>query len=309
MNVTLNTFNNYNKYQNRQQNPRNTQSFTANPTVVTENVVSGSSRFFEPFTKLYEKSTDFLAQYISKPILDNSIFGKIADSLKDTKNLFQHCLTLGSVVTSGLYMQRTLTNKDLEKDRRNTLAVNQGITLVVSTIGAYTLDKYLKSWWENVTAKFVGHQVEDNNFTKDFKDIKSATKFINKTLKEGKNTDIVQLLDQAKNDLKMNDDAVKIMKETIDKLKNSGEEIKSLPSMGLNSFIDKLVKNNRIVKLDKALNNKIKGMGLLRSMIVFGFVYRFFVPVAVTKPSNMLCDKYLEYKKAKQAQSENVQKA
>lgn len=307
MNVTLNTFNNYNKYQNKQQNFKKAQTFTANPTTVAENVANGSSKFFEPLTKLYENSTNFLAQYISKPILDNKIFGKIADSLKNTKNLFQHCLTLGSIVTSGLYMQRTLVNKDLDKDRRNTLAVNQGITLVVSTIGAYTLDKYLKSWWENVTAKFVGHQVADKNFAKDFKDIKSATKEINKALKSNTNADISQLIENSKSNLKMSDAAVNILKETINKSKDEAGKIKKLPSMSLNGFIDKLVKDKRILKPDRILNNKIAGMGLLRSMIVFGFVYRFFVPVAVTKPSNMLCDKYLEYKKAKQAQ--NAQKA
>ena len=56
----------------------------------------------------------------------------------------------------------------------------------------------------------------------------------------------------------------------------------------------------------KSLISKIKGMGVLRTMIVFGFVYRYFVPVVVTKPSNWLCEKYLANKKAK---TENNQKA
>lgn len=47
----------------------------------------------------------------------------------------------------------------------------------------------------------------------------------------------------------------------------------------------------------KSLINKIKGMGVLRTMIVFGFVYRYFVPVVVTKPANWLCEKYLANKK------------
>ena len=58
----------------------------------------------------------------------------------------------------------------------------------------------------------------------------------------------------------------------------------------------------------KILHSKIKGMGPLRSMIVFGFVYRFFVPVAVTKPANKLCDMYLAKKKEMQAK-EDKQKA
>ena len=51
-------------------------------------------------------------------------------------------------------------------------------------------------------------------------------------------------------------------------------------------------------------------MGLLRTMLVFGFVYRYFVPVVVTKPANWLCEKYLSHKKAKnEAKQDQTQKA
>lgn len=53
------------------------------------------------------------------------------------------------------------------------------------------------------------------------------------------------------------------------------------------------------MKEAKAFMGKIKGMGMLRSMIVFALVYRYIVPVAVTKPANILCEKYLAHKKAK----------
>ena len=53
------------------------------------------------------------------------------------------------------------------------------------------------------------------------------------------------------------------------------------------------------MKEAKAFMGKIKGMGLLRSMTVFALVYRYIVPVAVTKPANIFCEKYLAHKKAK----------
>lgn len=46
-------------------------------------------------------------------------------------------------------------------------------------------------------------------------------------------------------------------------------------------------------------------MGPLKSIIVFGFVYRYFVPVAVTKPANKLCEMYLKHKKEKGQQEVN----
>jgi hypothetical protein len=55
------------------------------------------------------------------------------------------------------------------------------------------------------------------------------------------------------------------------------------------------------------LLKKVKGMSPLRTMIVFGFVYRYFVPVAVTKPANKLCDIYLQ--KKHERENKNSQKA
>ena len=74
--------------------------------------------------------------------------------------------------------------------------------------------------------------------------------------------------------------------------------------------MDKLVKNGKIAELSSELKGKIKGMDLLRTMLVFGFVYRYFVPVVVTKPANLLCEKYLSHKKAKnEAKQDQTQKA
>ena len=52
----------------------------------------------------------------------------------------------------------------------------------------------------------------------------------------------------------------------------------------------------------KNLKIRSKGFSALRSILVFGFVYRFFVPLTVVKPTNIICEKYLEHKKAKQEQ-------
>ncbi len=228
-----------------------------------------SSKLFAPLEKAYDGFTDKIAEHVTSRFVNFGPLNTLADKLKNTDNLFQHCMTVGSVITSGLYMQRTLANKDLDKDRKNTLAVNQGLTLVVSTAGAYALDKYIKGWWDNVTAKFAGHLLNDKDFYTKFKQEKDAV------IQENK------------------------------KLKGTKAELKSMPK------VDKLVKkhsyyNSLGAKDADILLKKVKGMSPLRTMIVFGFVYRYFVPVAVTKPANKLCDMYLQKKKAKE---ENAQKA
>lgn len=230
---------------------------------------SEGSKLFAPLEKAYDGFTDKVAEHVTSRFVNWKPLNWLADKLKNTDNLFQHCMTVGSVVTSGLYMQRTLANKDLDKDRRNTLAVNQGLTLVVSTAGAYALDKYIKGWWDNVTARFAGHLLNDKDFYEKFKKEKA--------------------------------DVIRVNKD----LKNSNAELKSMPK------VDKLVKGHSYYKSLSSkdadiLLKKVKGMSPLRTMIVFGFVYRYFVPVAVTKPANKLCDMYLQ---KKQQKAENSQKA
>jgi len=266
----------YNNNNYRQQRPAFTAKSPIKPSdaeTAIANVANSKSSFFAPLNKAYDKFTDKIAEKFTSRFVNWKPITFLADKLKNTNNLFQHCLTVGSVVTSGLYMQRTLTNKDLDKDRRNTLAVNQGLTLIVSTAGAYALDKYIKGWWENVTARFAGHLLNDGDFYQKFLKDKEAVIAENKRLKAS--------------------------------AKGAKPDFKSIPK------IDKLVKDQpyytSLSKKEKdVLLKKVKGMGLLRTMIVFGFVYRFFVPVVVTKPANKLCEMYLKNKKEK---ADNTQKS
>lgn len=239
----------------------------------------------------------------------------IADKLKDSNNLFQHCLTMGSLITSGLYMEKTLTNDKLDKDRKKTLAVNQGLTFALSTAGAYSLDKYLKNWWSNVTAKYVGVQINDEKFHKNFKSINTAIEEINKRLKQTPGADVNKIAEEVKESMKMpkaNEKGYAGYTEYLEHavkgaIEDADDVVKSVSKLDLNKYIDKLVKAGSIPKLSKDLSDKVKGMGLLRTMLVFGFIYRYFVPVVVTKPSNWLCEKYLSHKQSKsETKADNV---
>lgn len=288
MNITINsnTYANNRLYNQKQNNNSYKPNFKANAasTVsdaaeqILEKASKSESSLFKPITDAYEKMTDSIADKFTSKFVDSKPLDWLADKLKNSKNLFQHCLTVGSVITSGLYMQRTLTNKELDKDRKNTLAVNQGLTFAVSTVGAYALDKYVKGWWDNVTARFAGHLLGDNKFYSDYLANKAAV------IKENK-----ELLAASK--------ASNIKPE----LKEMPSVIKSIEN---NSFYKSLLSNAGDDA--KTLMTKVKGMSPLRTMIVFGFVYRYFVPVVVTKPANILCEKYLAHKKAKTENKQNA---
>ena len=288
MNVTLNTntFNN-NRYYNQNNNAAK-QHFTANPSSrvvdaaeeVLKKAASEESSLFEPFLKFYDNCTDKIAEKFTSKVIDSKPTFWLADKLKNSDNLFQHCLTTGSVITSGLNKQKTLTNDKHDKDRKRTLAWNKALKFIVSTIGAYTLDKSLKNWWENVTARYAGYQLGDEKFAENFKNSNIKIAEENKAIKAAAKKKGV------KPELKS---LLKVEKEV-----KKHDYYKSLEAIGGD------------MKEAKAFMGKIKGMGMLRSMIVFALVYRYIVPVAVTKPANILCEKYLAHKKAK---AENQAKA
>lgn len=328
MNVTLNSFNSYNQYnkQNLQCCKPKPQSFTANPMQnvgdvaeqIANQAIKEKSSFFKPFSDFYDRCTDGIAKHFTAKIVDSAPMNAIAEKLKNSDNLFQHCLTLGSLITSGLYMEKTLTNDKLDKDRKQTLAVNQGLTFLVSTAGAYSLDKYLKNWWENTTSKYIGTQINDENFAKNFKGINQGIDEINKKLKQNPNGDVNKFAEEVKEALKMPKKGEKgytgyteFLEHAVKgAIEDADDCVKSVEKLKLDKYTDKLVKNGKIAELSSELKGKIKGMGLLRTMLVFGFVYRYFVPVVVTKPANLLCEKYLSHKKAKnEAKQDQTQKA
>ena len=54
-------------------------------------------------------------------------------------------------------MTQTLRNKEMDSDRKKTLAINQGLTLVVSNIIAHVFSRKLENQWDkNISMKYAG---------------------------------------------------------------------------------------------------------------------------------------------------------
>ena len=114
-----------------------------------------SQQSFTGVSQAYDKFCHGVGKYFSRPIFNNRFIDRIAHSIRNSENAVKHFLAVGSVITSGMYMKQTLTSDKMDKDRRQTLAMNQLFTLILSTIGAYTLDSKLKSWWSKNHKKFM----------------------------------------------------------------------------------------------------------------------------------------------------------
>lgn len=293
MNISLNTYSQPAQY-NRLKNNNNinrqnsTPAFTGAADKVAESVVKKSGfmgKFFKNCEQKYDAVGEWLAQKVIPKVFDNNMTDKFTNKVKESDRLFSHFLAVGSAITSGMYMYKTLNNDKLDQDRKNTLAVNQFLTFLLSTGGAYMLDSSLSSWWQNMTVRYAAGQCKDKNMNllAEFKEEVKKAKAENIEIKKANKA----LKDAAKAEGR------KIAKS----------ELQDLKSVKADKFLSKRIGNYMgTPEAAEQLTRRIKGMGYLKTMLVFALVYRYIVPVAVTKPANMLCDKYLAHKKEKQTE-------
>ena len=127
---------------------------------------------------LMNKVGKFLGKLYGKPLIESPTLQKISTSLsKLPGNLTQHMTAFGSLITSSVYMQQTLTNKELDPDRRRTLSINQGLCFVVPTAAAYTVDKVINNWVKQNEYRYSGqYQHEIDIAKREGKDAKEVAK-------------------------------------------------------------------------------------------------------------------------------------
>ncbi len=394
---TYNLKNNYNnKYfdSNNYEEPLYLQKMPASPTF------KGSQN---NNVKVYDKFIEGIAKnYYGKLMQSGFIkwFGKKTEKL----NVVNLCSAVNSLIISTMYVVMTLQNDNLNHERRNTLALNDAMTYVASTVLAYLVDNKLTKQWDKVTHNYAATQLEmtpeeltkqieeanEKLFLKQIRvnEIKKANEKLPADVKVPVKQDIdiliqnadMSLDETAKNTLKNNvnnaitkansrlsknrqiallddKDLKKIVDKSYDVLnftenqkdyKGLYDEVKAILSklneklgdkkipmtediekaiqkantilssdaqiptiekikntlMKTNELLpnsskitpEKLIANaedyTRDVIKTRELNFKIKGMGIVKSLFIFGMIYRYVVPVLIMKPANKLGAKY-----------------
>ena len=103
--------------------------------------------------------TKKMAEWYGKPLIESEKAHSIASKLADLPGeITQHMSTLGSLITSGVYVMRTLSNKDMDPDRKKTLAINQTLCFFVPTIAAYTVDSLIRNKVKSIEYRYAGLQ-------------------------------------------------------------------------------------------------------------------------------------------------------
>ncbi len=89
-------------------------------------------------------------------------------------NIVAHLSCLTSIVISGLYVKKTLSNDNLDKQKRTTLAINQGAVAVVSAIGSYSLDNLANKQVDKFIGRFTAVNAGEEKIGKYLDGIKAA---------------------------------------------------------------------------------------------------------------------------------------
>jgi hypothetical protein len=220
-----------------------------------------------------------------------SWFAKTTKGKKWANDMPTHMAVLGSTLISGMYIVRTLSNDKLDEKRRKTLAINDALTWVVSTACTYWLNRKLEGWWEDVTTRFVADYVLDHP--------------------EIKREKLLGNWDPAEIKIVMGK-WHEVVNARIDKIN------KKIKSPGYNNERKELahvdpIKNIKDFNVEVLKNPKlstyIDGMGIRKSLFIFGMIYRYIVPVLVMKPANKIGKMLHDKNEAKnQQQNQAVEK-
>lgn len=108
-----------------------------------------------------------LGEYYGKPLMEKEWVSNLTNHLtKLPGRTTQHMSVLGSLITSGMYVQQTLNKKELDPDKRRTLAVNQALGFIVPTIAAYLVDSKINNWVKKKEYRFIGRQQHNIDIAK-----------------------------------------------------------------------------------------------------------------------------------------------
>lgn len=239
-------------------------AFTGSPVQAGEEIVAtvaSKSKLFDPLFRIWDSFIGFGSKHIIAPFLDFKPIRWFANKTKDVDGMVNHLNVASSAAISGMYIQKTLDNDKLDKDRRNTLAINQALVFAVSTAGSYLLDDSLGNWWNNtVTPKYAGVFLDEKDKMAEFIQKNKEIRKFNKTASKDAKKDMLKVMDYVKKEI--NPDSIKLEK----------------------------------------LNTRLKGMDVAKKLFIFATVYRYIAPILVTPLANRIGDRYLQYKKAKDAE-------
>jgi len=144
---------------------------------------------FSGLRSKYNKVVGNAFKPIAEGLAKKKPFTDWCDSQKDNLGKINtHSMAGLSLFLSSIYMTQTLRNKELDPQRKKTLAINQGITVSLATIGVYTIDKALFSMFKRFEKRVKEIKKKQKYSTEQLNKLlgEDASNYVCKTAKETK---------------------------------------------------------------------------------------------------------------------------
>jgi len=141
----------------------------------------GSKKYKQAYDSFAE---NVMAKKIIAPIMNSKVASKFAEATKNNDKVLDILTTTGSFVTTTTYAATTLKKKDLEKKPARTLALNQILVTVLSTVGAFTINDGIANFTKKMGYRFrdLNQHLPDKVLSKRMTGFKAAQKLLTFTL-------------------------------------------------------------------------------------------------------------------------------
>ena len=264
--------------------------------------------------KVLEPVNDTLYNWVLKAAKSKGI-SRLVNKLANSSNSYNHMQTAESGILTIFYLMNTAKNKNIKKEQRMPLMVNDTMVTALATVLSYTLDRTInktvgeiqdtykslersdavKDMMEGINFPFLKEHADD--FKKeisggsikkalDSKKAKSAGETIADGLKDAKDAiayDISHALEKL--DLKLDPERV-------------GEFCNDKEKTIVRDFVEK-IDGTKIKKAAESIarsDKVIEGISLAKKMIIFAVIYRYVAPVIMTPLANKVST-YLQHRK------------
>lgn len=238
-------------------------------------------------------------------------FTNFIKSFSKSNKTFTHVLAFESCLLSGFYMLTTLTNKKIKKEQKPQMIINDALTLGVSTAGAYLV--------EGQIGDMINKGAENH-----FKKHKDFYIGLGKEAAETSKSDVLEKIETVLKEGSSKitegvDDIVDSIGEHLSSIKGSegkktfhmaGDAISSLQTKVKQTILDnqgssETAKANVKKLIDEAFdfvgaraeaNKTMVGINKIKTLVIFGIIYRYLSPVVMTPIANKISAKFFDKK-------------
>ena len=246
-------------------------------------------------------------------------FQKFAGKLAKSDRSFTYLMVAESVILSTFYAINSLRNKKIEKEQKPQMVINDALVLGVSATGSLLLDSKVNKVVDSLSDKyFKKPEIQDfyRNLGKKAQDALGAEAPKSKlleTVAQGAD-DAAKMVGEHLKGIVGKTGELKPFEISADKLKTIQTNVKN----AINSNSGNLDKAKEAVKgcvddaydalaARKEIKDIIPGINKLKTIVIFGLIYRYIGPVIVTPLANNLSSKLFNNKGKKEEKAEQTQ--